>query len=399
MDSVQTQPTINADAQAERAPAAPAPSASAFVPEATPGSAVLTLGDLVRAAFEHHAADIHLQGGARPHLRIGGRLQPFGEPWADGAVYDLIATIAPVEKRGNLRQQLVAGLDFSYVIEGTCRFRCSAFSHQGHCGMVLRLVPDEIPALEALHLPRIIQDITLSRRGLVIVSGTTGSGKTSTVAAMVDLINQSQAAKIVTIEDPIEYVHTPQRALLTQIEVGSDTPWFSQAVRQALRQDPDVLMIGELRDVETLRLALRAADAGHQVFATMHAANAPQTLERMIALFPPVEHKLLLWQLATALEAIIVQRLLVTTNGQRRPAIEIMRGTRVTERLILENRLDELPAYMETGEAGMQTFDQHLLRLYADGTISGTEALHRATLPEALSLRLDRAPEASRPEE
>jgi twitching motility protein PilT len=250
----------------------------------------------------------------------------------------------------------------------------------------MRLIRTTIPSIEALHLPAVIHDIALSQRGLTLLTGTTGSGKSTTLAAMIDLINSTLRTKIITIEDPIEYVHSNKKALISQLEVGSDTPSFEQALRQALRQDPDVILVGELRDVETLRMALRAADTGHQVFSTVHSANAPQTIERIIAMFPPAEHKLLLSQLAGSIEAIISQRLLATYEGQRRPAVEILRGSAVTEKFILENRLSELSGYIETGESGMQSFDQHLVKLYREEIISGTEALRWATNPEVLAM-------------
>src|SRR5206468_10662706 len=172
----------------------------------------------------------------------------------------------------------------------------------------------------------VIGEIALSRRGLTLVTGTTGSGKSTTLAAMIELINQNWPAKIIAIEDPVEYLHVPKQALITQLEVGSDTPSFDQALRQGLRQDPDVVLVGELRDMDTLRIALRAADTGHQVFSTVHSASAPQTIERITAMFPPSEHKLLLTQLAGNLTAIISQRLLICVDGSRRPAVEVLRG-------------------------------------------------------------------------
>jgi twitching motility protein PilT len=218
------------------------------------------------------------------------------------------------------------------------------------------------------------------------VTGTTGSGKSTTLAAMIDLINTNDRSKIITVEDPIEYLHVNKQSMIMQHEVGSDTPSFDQALRQALRQDPDVILIGEMRDVETLRIALRAADTGHQVFATVHSARAAQTIERIIAMFPPAEHKMLLSQLSHSLEAIVSQRLVpLREEGQRRPAVEILRGGPVTEKYVLEGRLNELSSYIEGGDSGMQTFDQHLLQMYQERVIAGTEALKWSTRPEALA--------------
>jgi twitching motility protein PilT len=221
---------------------------------------------------------------------------------------------------------------------------------------------------------------------MTLLAGTTGSGKSTTLAAMVDLINRSYRCKIVTIEDPVGYVHTNSKSMISQLEVGQDTPSFEHGLRQALRQDPDVILVGELRDSETMRMALRAADTGHQVFATMHSSNAAQTIERILAMVPPDERKLATSQLAGSLEAIICQRLAVTRDGNRRAAVEILRGGPVTSKYIQENRLGELSDYVSSREGGMQRFDQHLLDLYHQKIISGTEAMRLATNTEAVAL-------------
>jgi twitching motility protein PilT len=250
----------------------------------------------------------------------------------------------------------------------------------------MRVVRLKVRTLEELNLPPVIRDITLSLRGLTLVTGTTGSGKSTTLAAMIDLINNAYRCKIITIEDPVEYVHTNQKAMISQLEVGQDTPSFEHGLRQALREDPDVILVGELRDSETMRMALRAADTGHQVFATVHSSNASQTIERILAMVPPEERSIAVSQLAGALEAVISQRLAVTRDGGRRPAMEILRGGPVTAKYIMENRLKDLSDYAATREAGMQRFDQHLLDLYHQKIISGTEAMRLATNPEAVAL-------------
>ncbi len=345
--------------------------------------------ELLRFAVKNGASDIHLQGSTPPMLRIAGQARSVeGEPLTNDAVAGFVASIAPAHAREDLAKAAFEGLDFSYAIEGLSRFRCSAYCCMGRIGLVLRIVRTDIPSIESLNLPKVIHDIALSRRGLTLLTGTTGSGKSTTLAAMVDLINASYRTKIITIEDPIEYIHSNKKAFISQLEVGGDTPSFDQALRQSLRQDPDVILVGELRDVETLRIALRAADTGHQVFSTVHSANAPQTVERIIAMFPPSEHKLLLSQLSGSVEAIISQRLLATREGDRRPAVEILRGGPVTEKYIREDKLGELPAYIATGESGMQTFDQHLLQMYNGELISGTDALRWASNPEALAMEL-----------
>jgi len=252
----------------------------------------------------------------------------------------------------------------------------------------MRIIRYEIPSIGDLHLPEVLHDVALSQRGLTLVTGASGSGKSTTLAAMLQLINQTYRTKIITVEDPVEYVYTNEKALISQLEVGLDTPSFSHALRQALRQDPDVILVGELRDVESLQMALRAADTGHQVFSTVHSATAPLAVERIIAMFPPAEHKLLLSQLASSVEAIISQRLVTTREEGRIPAVEILRGNAVTQKLILENRLGELSDYMSKGEAGMQTFDQHILRMYQEDLISGTEAMRWSSRPEALAMAM-----------
>jgi len=351
---------------------------------------------LFQKAFEVGASDVHLRAGRPAVFRVGGALVA-----ADSAPVppdELLAQIRQMVPRhmnggggGDIAAEAAKGLDFSYTDPAAGRFRCSAFKTLGRLGMTMRTIKSAIPSLDSLHLPTAVMDIALSQRGLTLVTGTTGSGKSTTLAAMIDLINTNYDVKVITVEDPIEFLHEDKRAMITQIEVGSDSISFDQALRQALRQDPDVILIGELRDVETLRMALRAADTGHQVFATVHAARAAQTIERIIAMFPPAEHKLLLAQLAHSLEAVISQRLVVTREGEagqirgRRPAVEILRGGPVTEKCIAEGKLNQLTEFIESGQGGMQTFDQHLLQMFQQKLVGGTEALKHANRPDALA--------------
>lgn len=344
---------------------------------------------VLRFALDHGASDIHLQADAPPMLRLGGHIRVIeGEQVTEEAMQSFLQHIVPRHLAEDLAGAAVRGLDFSHALPSGERFRCSAFRTLGRFGMTMRAIRTDIPSIEALNLPQVIHDIALARRGLTLVTGTTGSGKSTTLASMIDLINTRYRTKIITVEDPVEYLHANKKALVSQIEVGADTSSFDQALRQALRQDPDVILVGELRDVETLKIALRAADTGHQVFSTLHSSNAAQTIERIIAMFPADEHSILLSQLATNVEAIISQRLVTTTAGGRRPAVEVLRGSAVTEKFIFERRLGELLTYIETGESGMQSFDQHLLKMYQEKAISGTEAMRWATNPEMMGMAL-----------
>ena len=348
----------------------------------------IDLQKLMRFAAENKASDLHIQADAVPMLRIGGTLRAVDSPpLSEQEVIAFIASIAPRQEQ-ELASYFAKGLDFSYAIPDVTRFRCSAFRQLGKAGIVMRVIRLKIPSIEDLHLPKVVADIALSRRGLTLLTGTTGSGKSSTLAAMIDLINQNHACKIITVEDPIEYVHSNKKSLLSQIEVGLDTPSFGHALRQALRQNPDVILVGELRDLESLRMALQAADTGHQVFSTVHSSTAAQTIDRIIAMFPPAEHKLLLMQLANSIEAIISQRLIPTRKEGLRPAVEIMRGTPVAQKLITDSKTSELREYIERGESGMQSFDQHILQMHREELISGTEAMRWATHPESLAMAL-----------
>jgi twitching motility protein PilT len=347
----------------------------------------MNFDQLVKFAVEQGASDLHFQVGASPLLRINGLIRAVeAPPVADQELRSFILSLKPGLTDESLPAAMVEGLDFSYGIPGLARFRCNVYSHMGTPALVMRVISLKIRTLDELKLPPVIKDITLALRGMTLLTGTTGSGKSTTLAAMVDLINTTFRCKIVTIEDPIEYVHTNQKAMISQLELGRDTPSFEHGLRQALRQDPDVILVGEVRDSETMRMALRAADTGHQVFTTVHSSNAAQTIERILAMIPPEERGIATSQLAGSLAAVISQRLALTRDNQRRAVMEILRGGPVTSKYILENRLGELSDYISTRELGMQRFDQHLVDLYNQKIISGTEALRLATNPEAVAL-------------
>jgi len=349
----------------------------------------MDFSQILRFGVENNASDVHLQAGLPPRVRIGGIIRSINQPAiTDEELQNFIASIAPARFRENLDERLTGGLDFSYAMPNVSRFRCSAYRQLGTAGIVMRVIRGKIPTIAELHMPSVINEIAMSQRGLTLVTGTTGSGKSTTLAAMIDLINQHRSCKIITIEDPVEYLHNQKQALITQLEVGSDTPSFEQALRQGLRQDPDVVLVGELRDMDTLRIALRAADTGHQVLSTVHSASAPQTIERIIAMFPPSEHKLLLTQLAGNLEAIISQRLVICHDGSRRPAAEILRGGPVPSKYILEGRALELGDFIKSAGNGQQTFDQDLINLHKQGWITIPEAIRNSTNPNAISMAL-----------
>ena len=347
--------------------------------------------DLVRlldTLVKLEGSDLHLQAGAAPMVRIGGDLKPLeSPPLEDAQIRKYMQEVGPAQAQITLEQRRTA--DFSIVLTGVSRFRVNAFYERQHLALAFRRVPLEIPSFEKLGLPKVIAEIAMSPRGLVLVTGTTGSGKSTTLAAMVDVVNTKRHDRIITVEDPIEFVHTNKKSLVAQRELGMDTPNFLDSLRAALRQDPDLILIGELRDAETMRTALQAADTGHTVYSTMHTTNAAETVQRMIALFPNDERELLRIQLAANLEAVISQRLAKTRNGKDRVAvIEVMRNTPVVRKIIAEQDTSLLSQAIANQDAGMQLFDQHLSKLYSSETISGTEALRLATNPEAISMMM-----------
>jgi twitching motility protein PilT len=340
----------------------------------------MDLTQLLEAMIEQGSGDLHLQAGNPPMLRISGDLTPAQpEPLGDDWIRETMSQMAPEDAQIQLDRDRSA--DFSFEMPGRGRFRVNAFFERNTLSMALRLIPIEIPKFEDLNLPSAVQEIAQSPRGLILVTGTTGSGKST------DYINTHRADRIITIEDPIEFVHTSKKSLIAQRELGPDTPTFLDALRVSLRQDPDVILVGELRDAETMRTALQAADTGHAVYSTIHTTNAAQTIQRMIALFPAEERDLLLIQLAGNLEAVISQRLGRTiSRTERIPVVEIMRNTPVVRKIILDGEPKLLPKAIANQDQGMQLFDQHLAKLWKAEIISGTEALRLATNPEALNM-------------
>ena len=358
----------------------------------------MTIDQLLKFAVAQHASDLHIQAGATPRLRLLGQVREIEGPMlTDEQVRQFIRAIAPRAMSDDIGAAMARGADFSYGVAGLARFRCNLYSHLGTPGMVLRVIQPAIRTIEALHLPPVVNEITQALRGLTLMSGATGSGKSTTLAAMVDLLNRTYHLKILTIEDPVEYEHDAKKSLISHVEVGRDTPSFEHGLRQAMRQAPDVILVGELRDAETVQMALRAADTGHQVLATIHASNAAQTIERLLAMVPPSVLAIARQQLAASLVGIVSQRLAVSKSGERWPVVEVLRGDTVVAKYILENRIGDLADYVATAGRGMMTFDMHLLHLYQEGILSGTQALAIATNAEALALEM-RAPGRIKPE-
>jgi twitching motility protein PilT len=349
----------------------------------------MTIDQILKFAVEHGASDIHLQVGSAPELRIGGLMRELDAPaLTDEQVREYIRSIAPRTVVDDINESIVRGHDFSYSARGLARFRVNLFSHLGTPALVLRVILPKIRTVEELHLPAVLKDVVQTRRGLTLMSGATGSGKTTTLAALIDLLNSLYHLKILTIEDPVEYEHAGKKSMVSHVEVGRDTPSFEQGLRQAMRQAPDVILVGEIRDPDTASMALRAADTGHQVFATIHSSNAAQTVERLLAMIPPPILSIARQQLAASLVGIISQRLTVAKSGERWPVVEVLRGNSVTAKYIMEDRIGDLGDYIATGQAGMQTFDRHLLDLYQRGIVEGAQALRIATNPEALALEM-----------
>lgn len=336
---------------------------------------------LLRFGLEQRASDVHLQPGAPPALRIAGQLRTVeGQTVPAEELRAFIATISPPEER--------RGPVFTRSIDGVGRFRGTVSSQLGMPGLVLRHIPATVPPLGDLNLPPVVQDVALARRGLTIVTGPGGSGRTTTLAAMVDRINGSAIDKIITIEEPVEYLIPGQKSVISHREVGRDAATFEEALAIALREDADVLVLGELRDAATLRLALRAAESGQQVLAAFPANGTATTIERLLMMLPPEERKLAAVQITSTLEAVIAQRMATTKDGGRRPVVEVLRNSPLTARSIVEGRFHDLANFLASRQAGMQQFDQHLLDLYQSGTISGTEAMRLATNPEGVAADL-----------
>ncbi len=344
------------------------------------------LDELLTYAVESGASDLHLTNQLPPTIRIDGSLRPIeGVPRLDNEqiremIYRVLTQV--------LRERFEADkeLDTSHNIIGVGRFRVNVFQQRGSIGAVLRAIPHEIPAFESLGLPDIVASFAELRRGLVLVTGPTGSGKSTTLASLVSIINRTKPLHIMTIEDPIEFLHSHQRAIVNQREVGADTVSFSEGLRHVLRQDPDVILVGEMRDIDTIATALTAAETGHLVFATLHTQDAPQTVDRVIDVFPTAQQDQVRIQLASSLEAVVTQQLIISATGLGRvPVAEVMVCTPAIRNLIRSAKTHQIYSLMQTGgAAGMQTMDQGLARAVKSGRITEAVAFDRCHDPSEL---------------
>ena len=350
------------------------------------------LNELLARAAAAGASDLHLRADARPALRLRGELTPIDDaaPLSSAAIRDLAVGMMTAAQRARFDADLE--LDYAYSVPGLGRFRCNAFQQRGTVGLAIRVVPGDIRSVDALELPTVISDIASEMRGLVLVTGTTGSGKSTTLASMIATINATRRAHILTVEDPIEFVHSDLQSVISQREVGVDTESFAHALRSALRQDPDVILVGEMRDYETIETALVAAETGHLVFSTLHTLDAVETVSRIISVFPPHHQSQVRLQLAGVLRAVISQRLLARADGMGRvPAVEVMRVTPFIRECIIDpTRTTEIRDAIAggTSQYGMQTFDQSIYGLLKRGLVTEAEALRWVTNADEFRLRL-----------
>src|SRR6266478_1055874 len=327
------------------------------------------IDDLLRLAVEKKASDLHLKVGNNPYLRIDGTLVALAENTRVTPEEMLSMAFSMMTNRQKQKFKETAELDMAYGVAGLGRFRVNVFQQRGNVGMVLRVIPTKVRTIDELNLPRVIDTICDEQRGMVLVTGTTGSGKSTTLASMVDRINTTRSDHVITIEDPIEFLHRDKRSFINQREVEVDTANFSTALRAALRQHPDVVLVGEMRDLETIATALLAAETGHLVFSTLHTLDATETIQRIIAVFPPPEQKQIRLQLAATLKAVVSQRLVRRADDQGRvPAVEIMIATGYVRDCIInadKTRLIHDAIAAGGSQYGMQTFDQSLFDLYS----------------------------------
>jgi len=345
------------------------------------------LQSLLRTVVDNKASGLHIRGNSNAYVRLNGQIKPIDDSFVSNDEAKKMAYACMGERERKIFEQY-SSVDFSLDAKSYGRFRFNVFRQLGKICMAVRHIPLKIPTFEEFHLPGdILRKMSEARRGLILVTGMTGSGKSSTLAAMIDHINKTRAGHILTVEDPVEFMHPDNRCVVSQLELGVDTPSYTSALRAAMRQDPDVILIGELRDPEVIKAAIGAAETGQLVLGTMHTVNVTQTLSRLVDAFPVEQHDQVRLQLSELVRGIVCQRLLPTIKPGMRPACEILVSTPQVRKLILENKPSDLMKMMQTGEFyGMNTFDQSLARLYKDGYIDLETAQNAATSPDAIML-------------
>jgi twitching motility protein PilT len=338
----------------------------------------MDIGELLAFGVKNGSSDLHLSAGEPPMIRVDGDMRRINVPTMDHKdVHDMVYDIMNDKQRKDYEEFLEC--DFSFEIPGLARFRVNAFNQNRGAGAVFRTIPSEILSLEQLGAPKIFEEISDYPRGVVLVTGPTGSGKSTTLAAMVNHKNDSEYGHILTVEDPIEFVHKSKKCLINQREVHRDTLGFNEALRSALREDPDVILVGEMRDLETIRLALSAAETGHLVFGTLHTSSAAKTIDRVVDVFPAAEKDMIRAMLSESLKAVISQTLLKKQGGGRIAAHEIMIGTPAIRNLIRENKIAQMYSAIQTGQQfGMKTLDQDLLQLVQKNKVTRQEAMSKA---------------------
>ena len=345
----------------------------------------MDISDLLAFSVKNKASDLHLSAGLPPMIRVHGDVRKINVPSMDHTqVHDMVYDIMNDGQRKVYEETLEC--DFSFEIPNLARFRVNAFNHNRGAGAVFRTIPSKILTLEELNCPPIFKEIADTPRGIVLVTGPTGSGKSTTLAAMIDYINENEMGHILTVEDPIEFVHQSKKCLINQREVGPHTLSFQNALRSALREDPDVILVGEMRDLETIRLALSAAETGHLVFGTLHTSSAAKTVDRIVDVFPAAEKEMVRSMLSESLRSVISQTLCKTKDEQGRVAAhEIMIGTPAIRNLIRENKVAQMYSAIQTGQnIGMQTLDQNLQDLVRRNIISASEARGKAANKDSI---------------